>query len=703
MKSIKHQLIWVMLLLVLVPFIVSSFMGHYFISTNYEKEIKENNKMLANAVADQVSAFIDKAYTVTEEIVHNNDVKSFIAEKQKNVIVGTVQRNNYFDLLFIQGTDGMQTAKTRGVLGDRSNRWWFKKIMEDKKPFVSKSYYSKTGNIPVTSILIPIYDEDNNLKGIMGSDLKLDYLQMIIEKFSTGENKYACVIDGEGVVIAHIDKKQVSELYNYKNLTKTVLVKDINGKVVFDEKGNEKTEIQKIKIPNKLQEITNKALNGESGVVEYVDNNGSKVISAYTAIRLPGNSNHWAVITVQKKAEAMAFVTDVQKRNGFVAVGLILLVIFVAYKVSNRITKPIIYMMKLMEEASDGDLTVISNIKSNNEIGKLSESFNKMIKGMKKLIERISEMSKSIDESSELLAETTEESAAAIDEVARTIAEVANGANEQAKDIELGVDAASDLSQEIEKMSVQIKESKKYADQVYHINNKGIEAMKLLEDKTFESNEASKQVEKVVNDLSEKTKTIDHIVETIMSISEQTNLLALNAAIEAARAGDAGRGFAVVAEEVRKLAEGTGESSNNVREIITTIQNDVRFAQEAMQTSKIVVEEQNKAIQHTQETFKHIAKAVETIVDKINSMVYSVESISISKDKVMSVIQNVSNVSEETAASSQQVSASTEEQTASIEQLSSLAEELEQMVKELDETIKVFKLNDELKNNSILA
>ncbi|TCO71016.1 methyl-accepting chemotaxis protein [Marinisporobacter balticus] len=694
MKKLKHQLIGIMILLVIIPFIASNMMGYYFIVKDYQIEMENNNTILANSISGNVAAFIDKAYAITEEISYNNDVKGFISEKQREVLVGSIERNPYFDLLYIQGIDGMQTARSKGKLGDRSNRWWFQKFMNDKKTFISKSYPTISGNgtVPVTSIFVPISD-NGQLKGIMGSDLKLDYLQTIIEKSSIVEHQYAYVLDGEGVVIAHPNKEQVSELYNYKKFNKTVVLKDGNGNALLDEKGNQKKEDQDIKIPEELKEITKKVLNGETGIAEYIDNNGEKVISAYKPIDLPGDSDPWAVITVQKKEKAMNFVTAVYKRNIFIGIILILLAAFVAYTVSSKITKPIIHMMKLMEEAANGDLTVSANVKAKNEIGKLGESFNKMINGMKNLMERIENVSKSVEKSSKLLANTTEQSSIAIEEVARSIGEVANGANEQAKDAELGVVATTDLSEQIEKMADQIKESQKYADAVYHENDKGLKVMKILEDKTEQSNKSSKQVVEVVIALSKKTEAINLIVATIMNISEQTNLLALNASIEAARAGDVGKGFAVVAEEVRKLAESTNDATNHVKDIISNIQEDVRLAQEKMKTSESVAKEQNESIKHVQETFKNMTIAVKDIINKIKDISYGVENVSISREKVISVIANVSAVSEETAAASQQVYASTEEQTASMEQLSALSEELEEMVQELEQTVKVFKLS----------
>jgi methyl-accepting chemotaxis protein len=74
-----------------------------------------------------------------------------------------------------------------------------------------------------------------------------------------------------------------------------------------DEKGNQLTELVDIKVPERLREITEAALSGESGIAEYRDNNGDLVMSAYNCIQLPGKSDNWAVITVQKKDDALSF------------------------------------------------------------------------------------------------------------------------------------------------------------------------------------------------------------------------------------------------------------------------------------------------------------------------------------------------------------------------------------------------------------
>ncbi|WP_372997512.1 methyl-accepting chemotaxis protein [Lutispora sp.] len=692
MKSIKFKLILLTLILVIVPFIISNVLNSYFISNDYQTTIEANGKAMASAIADYVKLYVEKAYSITDEIANNSDIESFDGGRQKSVLEYSSTQNSFFELLFIQGTDGMQTARSSGELGDRSNRWWFTEIMNNREPFVSKSYYSLSGNAAVTSIFFPIYDSASNMIGIMGADLKLDSLQSTVERFSSDKGFYAYIIDGEGVVIAHPESDQVAELYNYKTLKRTVLLKDSSGNVMSDENGNQMAELVDIKVPKKLKEITEAALSGESGVAEYKDNNGDLVISAYNCIQLPGKSDNWAVITVQKKSDALGFVANIMRRNIIIAVALVLIIVLLTYFISSSITIPIVTIKELIEKASKGDLTHVSSYESNNELGKLSSGYNLMVNSMKNLVTEILEAANLTYNSSRLLASTVEETAVSIEEVARAISGVAEGANNQAQNVQQGVEITTQLSRELDLMAIYVKQGESASAQVMSANYKGIEAIKMLKEKSDENSKVTNTVENIICNLGDKAKEIGNIIATITNISTQTNLLALNAAIEAARAGEAGKGFAVVADEVRKLAENTAKSSNSIEEIISTVQSDIAQAQESMNYAGKVVSEQNIAVENTEKTFNNIAVVIEDIVDKISNTSNCIENIIDTKNKMTNIIDEISNISQDIAAATQEVSASTEEQNAAIEQVASLSEDLSSVAKELQEKTGIFTL-----------
>ncbi|WP_343767788.1 methyl-accepting chemotaxis protein [Clostridium malenominatum] len=667
-------------------------MSSLITSKNLTTHFHEDHKTLSNTIANGVTDYMTKAYVLTEELISNHYVRQMDGKMQDIAVKDTMKRNPYFDLFCIQDMKGDQTARTTGKLANRADRWWFKQSVEMKKPFVSKSYLTVNDDSDaINSIIFPIFDVENKMVGVMDADLKLDELQKMVEKYST-ESVYAYVIDGEGAVIAHPEQNQVQEIYNYKNLTKTVRQRDASGKVIKDEKGAPKTETGEIKVPDRLKEVTLEALAGKSGVVEYKDLNGDVIISAYQTIKLPGESDNWAVITVEKKSHALALVNYIQKASYVIGAVILLIVIVITYLFSSNFVKPLVGLVHVTEKASSGDLTVYSDYKSKDEVGVLSNSFNAMLDNMKNLIKNINDASGVVSHSSESLMASTQQTSSSISEVAETITEIASSMERGAENSREGVLAANELSKELDLVVKRISESIETTNKVHQVSTMGFQTINKLEAKNMESSDVVKAVSKVINDLSYKANNIGGIVETITSISEQTNLLALNAAIEAARAGEAGRGFSVVAEEVRKLSENTAQSTNNVKSIITSIQKDIEIALDTIKVSDAVIKDQNEAVDNTRDTFNEINTSIVNVVEKINNISESLKSVDQCRNKLLTVVEDVSRISNTIADAAQNVSGATEEQNAEMEEINALSEELNRMAQTLEKDIRTFKI-----------
>jgi methyl-accepting chemotaxis protein len=577
MKSIRFKLVVLTLVLIIVPTIISSIANIYYMNREYMKELEVNNKTLANGLADQVSAFIDKGYSLTEQIMLDSDVLTFDQDKQKEALMNVIEKHPYFDLIYIQDENGIQTARTKGELGDRSNRWWFIKAKDEGKNFVSKSYYSLTGNVPVTTVAMPMYNKDDKFIGVMASDIKLDKLQEIIEKSSKG-SKYSFLIDGEGVVIAHPDRIQVSELYNYDTMKKTVLKKDASGNIVTDAEGNQVTEELDIKVPDTLNKIIQNALNGENGFAAYKNNEGVEVVSAYNTIKLPGDSDFWAVITVENKSDAMEFIRNTEKTNFIICIFVLFIAGIIVSFSTNSITIPIKKSSVYLKKISSGDFTGDVEPKMlarKDEIGIIAHGIQEMKDSLRNLAITITEEAVGIEQEVEIVmsnmyllndnfnsvSATSEELSASMEETAAAAEQIANTSQEIEKAVQNIAARSQEGALSAKEISIRAEETK----QTVHDSQK--KAMEVLE-------ATKEQLEKSI----EESKVVDQInvlSEAIMQITSQTNLLALNASIEAARAGEAGRGFTVVADEIRKLAEKSKQAVTEIQEVTNKVTSSV--------------------------------------------------------------------------------------------------------------------------------
>ena len=180
-KSIFKQMLIPMIGIVTLLAVVLVTIIIAFFTSFYKKEIQSRNEERAGLLSESIQIFVDGAYNIAEELAVNPSILSMQTEVQTPILENCTSRNPYFELLYVQGADGMQTGRSSGILADRSLRWWFIQVMDLQKPFVSKSYYSVNTGMPCASIFFPMYKQEN-LIGVFAADLKLDYLQSMIHE-----------------------------------------------------------------------------------------------------------------------------------------------------------------------------------------------------------------------------------------------------------------------------------------------------------------------------------------------------------------------------------------------------------------------------------------------------------------------------------------------------------------------------------------
>ena len=368
-------------------------------------------------------------------------------------------------------------------------------------------------------------------------------------------------------------------------------------------------------------------------------------------------------------------------------------IILAATIYSKRLSVGIIQVKEAMDKIANNDLTGEDlDIKEKNEIGELKSFYNHMKDHLNKFIQYSQTSANDLETSMIELKDLTSNNQLTSKEIASAVEEVTQATVAQAENTEDTVRRIDDLAKDIDDLYDNSKVLNEKIEGINGLNDDGKEKISALEEWSNKTLTSTKGVSHTIKEMDENTKLIQGVTETISNIAEQTNLLALNASIEAARAGEAGKGFSVVADEIRKLAEETAISTNEINEKVQLIIKSTEGAVTSMSETEAIVNKNSLAVKETEEIFFNISTTVQSIVGIIDKIFSSVEDIEFKKDDIQDNINSISSASEEISASSEEVSASTEEQLSNMEYLFDNVTHLKNMSEKLKKEISVFKI-----------
>ncbi|MEC1474614.1 methyl-accepting chemotaxis protein [Bacillus haynesii] len=370
----------------------------------------------------------------------------------------------------------------------------------------------------------------------------------------------------------------------------------------------------------------------------------------------------------------------------------LVLSISIGLLMTRLITKPIKDIQALFAETEQGDFTVKGTYQSKDELGLLTASFNKMVAGVRSIIETVGETSHQVASSSQELSASADESTKASEYISTTIQELAVGSDQQVESVENSRTVIKGMTEFAGRISSNAEKAAATADQTAKMSLEGTKAIDKVSAQMQSINETVVSLSEAFKHLTERSNEIGNITEVITSIAEQTNLLALNAAIEAARAGEQGKGFAVVADEVRKLAEQSAQSAEQITRLITIIQNDTKQTMNSVISATGEVKEGLVVVHEAGGAFQKIENSITEVVTQVNDVTNLVKNLTAGTSEIETAISGVKEVAETAAGSTQTVSAATQEQLASMEEIAAASQILAQNAEELQHLIQKFKI-----------
>ncbi|CAM3520713.1 MULTISPECIES: methyl-accepting chemotaxis protein [Saccharibacillus] len=400
-------------------------------------------------------------------------------------------------------------------------------------------------------------------------------------------------------------------------------------------------------------------------------------------------------VLTQERVNSMHESNKMLKNMLFLLILVILIVsVLLAWFISSGVSRSLKAVTGTIRDiaSSGGDLTKRIEVRSNDEIKDLGEATNLLLVSLQDMIRDLKGNTIELLNASSALQQGAQENSRSVKEVTTSIQRVAEGSERQVSQTEDISAVMKQTTSGLEQVAGAASGVAELAKETRGVAAEGERRIQASVVQVQGVADAFMSIRGSVSELAERSSEVLSITGYISETSSQTNLLALNAAIEAARAGEHGLGFSVVASEIRKLADQSSRSTQEISRIITAMTTGIRTIVELVEASSGSVEHGVASLSDAGSAFEAIVERVNSLSGQIVEVAGTVEEMSAGSQSVDRSIHEITRVTEEMAALTEEVSAMSEQQSASMNEMESTSFQLKEMADSLSGIVEKFKI-----------